>query len=271
MRRFTRSVLLLSALALFGLSIGGCTPAADRIYTEARAEIEKGHFRLALDLLSRAAEAERRPDRKFRYYLEAARIARFEVQDYVRAIRLNKEIILKSADEKQRINAQESVAEIYFENLQDYSQALKELQILEPLVKEAGQKERIQLRICQALYLTGDSTRALDEINLAMKSATTEVLSFLKVKAQALVALKKYEEALLVYEQMLQSNPEYFEKENLFVAVSVVYEENEDFASALKYLTKHSEKIKDKAYLELRYRRLKERMVNKPLFQGKRK
>lgn len=271
MRKFTRPALALGFFSLCWIATTSCTPASDRIYTEAREEIEKGHFRLALDLLIRAAEAEKSSERKFRNYIEAARIARFEIQDYERAIRLNNVIILKSADEKQRISAQESIAEIYFENLQNYSQALKELQTLEPLVKDAQQKERVRLRICQALYLTGDASRALDEINLALKTATTEVLSFLKVKAQALVALKKYNEALNVYGQILESNPEYFEKENLFVAASVVYEENEDFSAALRYLNTHADKIKDKAYLELRYRRLKERMVNKPLFQGKRK
>jgi len=269
-RRFTRSlatwlggVILLSAVS--------CTPAADRIYKEARSEIERGHFRVGLDLLIRAAETEKNSELKFKHYLEAARIARFEVQDFQRAIRLNKEIILKSPDEKLRINAQESVAEIYFENLLDYAQALKELQKLEPIVKESEQRERVTLKICQALYLTGDPARALDEISLALRSAKTEVLSFLKVKAQAQVALKKYEEALATYEHIFQSNPQYFEKENLFMAVSVVYEEKEDYAAAIKYLNTYGEKINDKAYLELRHRRLQERLVNKPLFQGKRK
>ena len=69
----------------------------------------------------------------------------------------------------------------------------------------------------------------------------------------------------------ISKNISFFKEENLFIATSVVYEENEEYAEALTFLNKFEPMIKDKAYFELRTKRLKERMANKPLFIGKRK
>ena len=48
-------------------------------------------------------------------------------------------------------------------------------------------------------------------------------------------------------------------------------QEKEDYASALAYLEKYQSLIYDKVYLELRIKRLRERLTNKPLFKGRRK
>lgn len=256
-------------MALIFLS--ACKPAAERLYSEAYVEIEKGHFRIAIDLLEKSANAEKKNQTKYKYLLEAARIARFEIQDYERSIRIYRTIILEAQDADQRIRAQQAISEIYLENLQSYSLALKELQVLEPLIKDDDEKEKIKLRIAQAQYLTGNNQQAIEEINIALKTIKNEVLSFLKLKAQALVAQKKYKEAILSYLEILKRDENYFQTENLFIAVSVVYEENEEYEEAMSFLTKYEKQIKDKAYFELRFKRLKERLTNKPLYKGRRK
>lgn len=268
-----KSIQTLVSVTVLGvvLTLSACKPPAERLYAEAHSEIEKGHFRIALDLLEKSAAIESRNHLKYKYLSEAARIARFEIQDYERAIRIYREIILKCDEESQRIVAQEDMSEIYLEDLQNYNMALKELQILEPLIKDPLKKEQIKLRIAQTLYLTGNNQQALEEINVSLKFSKTEALNFLKLKAQVLVAQKKFTEALQVYETIRKKDEKYFERENLFIAASVVYEENEEYAEALEYLDKYEEQIQDKAYLELRYKRLKERMINKPLFKGRRK
>ncbi|MEK6627817.1 MAG: CDC27 family protein [Bdellovibrionota bacterium] len=251
--------------------ISACRPTAERTYNEALVEIEKGHFRIATDLLEKSANAEKKENEKFKYLLEAARIARFEIQDFDRAIRFYRAIILGAQDENRRIKAQEAITEIYLENIQSYNLALRELQILEPLVKEEKEKEKIKLKIAQTQYLTGNYQPALDEINMALKTSKTETMDFLKLKAQIFVAQKKYKEGIDIYQEILKQDSAYFEKENLFIAASVVYEENEDFSAALDYLIKYENQIKDKAYYELRSKRLKERLVNKPFYKGRRK
>jgi tetratricopeptide (TPR) repeat protein len=266
-KKFTKFAFALLAL----IYLSACKPAAERLYSEATVEIEKGHFRLAADLLIKSSNVEKDPLLKYRYMTEAARLVRFEIQDYERAIRIYREIILSSQNENQRISSQESIAEIYLENIQNYSLALEELQILEPLIKDEEKKEKTQMRIAQAFYLTGNYQQALEEINTSLPHAKLEKMNVLKLKAQVLTAQKKYKEALDIYEQMRTEDLKYFTDENLFITTSVVFEENEDFAGALAYLNKYEKFIKEKAYLDLRYKKLKERLVNKPLFQGKRK
>lgn len=261
--------LLLFAVVL--MLIGACKPTSERLYNEAYSEVDKGHFRIAVDLLEKSADIEKKNNIKFKNLLEAARITRFEIQDYERAIRIYRRIILQAEDVGQRVQSQQAISEIYLENLQNYSMALKELQVLEPLIADENEKEKIKLRISQAQYLTGNNQQAMEEINASIKTAKDEILNFLKLKAQVLLAQKKFKDAILTYQDILKRDSKYFESENLFIATSVVYEENEEYEAALEYLTKYEKQIKDKAYFELRYKRLKERLANKPLFKGKRK
>ncbi len=265
-KKFINNIIIAALLLM-----SACKPASERLYNEAYAEVEKGHFRIAVDLLEKSANFEKKNAIKFKYLLEAARIARFEIQDYERSVRIYRAVILEAQDVDQRIHSQQAISEIYLENLQSYNQALKELQVLEPLIKNEDEKEKIKLRIAQAQYLTGNNQQALEEINVSLKVVKNETLNFLKLKAQVLVAQKKYKEAILTYQDILMRDPRYFESENLFIATSVVFEENEEYEAALGYLTKYEKQIKDKAYFELRYKRLKERLANKPLFRGRRK
>jgi tetratricopeptide (TPR) repeat protein len=255
----------------FSFFVFSCTPQYDRNYTEAYAEIEKGHFRIATDLLEKAAQQDKDDKKRTKAYVEAARIARFEIQDFERAIRLNRQIILKSTDSRQRLLAQDAIAEIYFENIQNYSQALKEMLVLEQLNQGEEQNEKLRFKIAHAQFLSGNIPSALEYIDASLKSPVSDRKNLLKLKAQVLVAQKKFDEALACYEEIFKIDADFFQRENLFISTSIVYEEKEDYSSALAYLQKHQEQIKDKAYLELRIKRLKERLTNKPLFKGRRK
>jgi tetratricopeptide (TPR) repeat protein len=248
-----------------------CTPQSEKFYSEAYSEIDKGHFRIAVDLLEKSAAIEKDDRKRTKALVEAARIARFEIQDYDRALRINRQIILKSADVKQRLLAQETLAEIYLENVQNYSQALNELLILEQLTQGDEEKEKLRFKISQAYFLTGNPSAAFEYIETSLKSPAADKKNFLKLKTQILVSQKKYDEALAVYEEIRKLDADFFAKENLYIATSTVFEEKEDYASALAYLEKYQQFIPDKAYLELRIKRLRERITNKPLFKGRRK
>ncbi len=248
-----------------------CSPQSEKLYNEAYQEIENGHFRIAISLLEQSAKIENNDKKKTKALLEAARISRFEIQDFDRALRLYREIILKSQDSSQRISAQEAVAEINLENLQNYGQALSELLILEQLNLNPEQKEKIKLRIAQAQFLTGNPNTALEYIESALKTAKKDRKYFLKLKAEILMASRKKNEAIVVYEELRKTEEKYFSDENLYIATSIAFEEKEDYVAALNYLGKYRSQIRDLAYLELREKRLKEKISNKPLSKGRRK
>jgi tetratricopeptide (TPR) repeat protein len=262
------STLMLAVLLTAGT---GCGSRSEKLYEQASTEVENGNYSLAAELLEKTSQLESENIQKYKYLGEAARIYRFELQNYAKALSLLREIILSSEDEGQRIAAQESITEIYFENLQDYQMALKELQILEPLLKDNSKKEKVRLRIAQMLYLTGNSKQALEEITSAEKYVKFQALHFLKLKAEILLAERRYKETLQTYEELRAKNPAYFADENLYIATSIVYEENEQYAEGLNYLIKNEASIKDKAYYELRVKRLKAKIANKPLSKGIRK
>lgn len=251
--------------------MSACTPQAEKLYNDAYKEIESGHFRVALSLLERSADLEKNDKKKTKALTEAARISRFEIQDFDRALRIYRQIILKSQDPRQRFNAQDSLAEVYLENLQNYSQALKELLILEQLDVGAELKEKTKLKIAQAQFLSGNPTASLEYIDAAAKTKLMDRKPFLKLKSQVLLSMKKYDDALATYEEIRRLDDHYFTQENLFIATSIVYEEKEDYQSAISYLEKYQDQIEDKSYYELRIKRLKEKLINKPLFKGRRK
>ena len=261
----------IGVLGLFLTAGTSCNSRSENLYEQASAEIEKGNYGFAETLLEKTAQIEKDDTQKYRYIGEAVRLLRFELQDYQKALTLLREIILSSPDEVQRIGAQEAISEIYLENLQDYASALKELQILEPLLKDPKKKEKIRLRIAQMLYLTGNSDQALEEINSAEKYIKYQSLQFLKLKAEILLAEKRYKETLQAYEELRLKNANFFAEENLYIGTSIVYEENEQYKEALEYLVKNESSIKDKTYYELRVKRLKSKIANKPLSKGVRK
>lgn len=262
------AALILGAVAF---SILACSPKSEKLYNEAYQEIESGHFRIAINLLEQSAKTEKNDRKKTKALLEAARISRFEMQDFQRALRLYREIILKSQDSSQRIGAQEAIAEINLENLQNYGQALSELLILEQLNLNSEQKEKIKLRIAQAQFLTGNQVAALEYVESALRTAKNDRRYFLKLKAEILMAQKKQTEAILIYEDLRKADEKFFAAENLYIATSIAYEEKEDYLTALSYLEKNKSRIQDVSYLELREKRLKEKISNKPLSRGRRK
>jgi tetratricopeptide (TPR) repeat protein len=267
-KKSTNLVLSILMPVVFIIAGTSCKSRSEILYEQASSEIENGNYRTGVDLLEKSSLIEKNHSLKYRYLTEAGRIIRFELQNYDRAIRVFRKIILESDDEFQRIAAQEAITEIYLENLQEYESALKELQILEPLLKDFKKKEKIHLRIAQTLYLTGKSKQALEEISSAEKYVKFQGLHFLKLKAEILLSEKRYKETLSTYEELRGKNPKYFAEENLFIATSIVFEENEQLTEALNYLIKNEVFIKDKSYFELRIKRLKSKIANKPLSQG---
>lgn len=276
-KSFFKTAALVKSTAVFiltpllVLALTGCTPQADKLYDEAYKEIENGHFRIALNLLERSADLEKNDKKKTKALTEAARISRFEIQDFDHALRIYRQIILKSQDPRSRFNAQDSLAEVYLENLQNYQQALKELLILEQLDVGAELKEKTKFKIAQAQYMSGNATASLEYIDAAFKMTLADKRPFLKLKAQVLLSLKKYDESLAAYEEIRRMDDRFFAQENLFIATSIVYEEKEDYSAAISYLEKYQDEIEDKSYYELRIKRLKEKLINKPLFKGRRK
>lgn len=252
-------------------AFSSCQSRAEKYFYLASEKSNERKFLDAVDLYERSAELEKNNRLWSRTNLEIARLLRLEIQDYNKALLVYRELILKSEDASVRLQAQENIAEIYFENIQDYVLAIKEYLLLESLVRDPEKLEKIRLKIAQGYRYTGNLNSALEYIDIFIKSAKITKNPLLKLRAQILQAKENFDQAMLEYNKLLQESPTYFKDENLYVAVAILLEEKEDYAAAINYLKQNAEKIKDSAFLELRLKRLYEKQKNKPFQKGVRK
>ena len=248
-----------------------CQSRAEKFYHLAQKKIEQRQFLDAVDLLENSAELEKNNRIWSKTNFEIARILRFDIQDYNKALLVYRELILKSEDASIRLLAQESIAEIYFENIQDYVTAVKEYLLLESLIKDPEKLEKIRLKIAQCYRYTGSFKTALEYIEIFVNTSKTEKNAFLKLKAQTLTSLGQYDEAIKNYNLILANDQKHFIDDNLYVAVAMVLEEKQDFKAALAYLQQNKDKIKNGSYVDLRIKRLNEKLLNKPFTKGVRK
>jgi tetratricopeptide (TPR) repeat protein len=258
-------------ISLFLLLVFSCEPRSSKLYNEAYEKIGENRYLEAIDLLESSAALEKDDLKKTKALFEAARLLRFEILDFNKAIIHLKKIVLQSTDEKSRLLSQEAIADIYFDNVQNYSQALKELLVLEPLVADKEKKESVRFKIAKCQHLTGNSKTALEYIESLIKSLEFQKRHFLLLKAQILQAQERFEEALLVYNEIEQLDPEFFKKESLYSSISLVLEEKQDYAKGIEFLERNRQNFVDQSYWELRMKRLKEKQLNKPFSRGMRK
>ena len=248
-----------------------CTPRSERLYENGIDLVSKNKFLEAVDSLEDSAAIDSNPSRKTKALMEAARVLRLEIRDYEKSLATYRQVILESEDPISRLQAQESITEIYFENLQDYNMALRELLVLEPLIVDQQRRELVKLRIAQCMQLTGAHLAALEYIDATLNSSKYEQKNFLKIKAQIFVTLKRFDEALKTNEYLLELDPEFFKGENLYISQAMILEEKQEYKLAMDFLNKHRDKIPDQNYFELRIKRLQEQIVNKPFSRGMRK
>ena len=265
-----KSTKLFTYLMVAG-ALSACQSRAEKFYHLAQEKIEQRKYLDAVDLLENSAELEKNNRLWSKTQFEIARILRFEIHDYNKALFVYRDLILKSEDASIRLLSQEAIAEIYFENIQDYTTAVKEYLLLESLIKDPEKLEKIRLKIAQCYRYTGSFKTALEYIDVFSGTAKYEKNAFLKLKAQTYSSLGQYDEAVKNYNLILANDPKYFLEENLYVVVAMAYEEKQDYKSAISYLQQNKNKIKDQAYFDLRIKRLNEKLVNKPFTNGVRK
>lgn len=266
-KRFTK-VFLATGLIVINLS---CQSRAEKLYRLGQEKISQSKYLEAVDALEDSAKLEKNNNKWSKTNLEIAKALQYQIQDYSKAILVYRELILKSDNSLIRLQSQKAVSEIYFNNIQDYEAALKELQILEPLIEKSEAAEETKLKIAQSYKYLNQFKNSLEYIEASLKKNLKTPEAFLKLKAQVYNSLKRHDEALILYEEISKNYPTYFKKENLVVAQSLVYEEKKDYKAAIEYLNKNKNQIEDQVFFELRLKRLFEKQQNMPFSRGIRK
>jgi len=197
---------------------------------------------------------------------KASQLALLKTQDYLQAIEFFKYIVLHSKDEKQRHQAQEKVAFIYLERLNLFEKAIEEYSRLVALPILATQKVEYRHKIARAFYYLNKFDQALLEITDILDEQINEDQRFALslFKANVLLTQKKTYEAIEELNKLHTSFPSRSKEEKIRFMMAVAYEDQNEFDKALEILNEIKLEYDDPDFIEIKIKRLTERMANQP-------
>lgn len=253
--------------------MSACSSQESADFKQAQKEITQGHFRIAMSHLDRVVK--RNPPSKYAMEAarEAARISFFEIKDFGKAVYYYHFIVLNSLSEQERLEAQKQISSIYFNNLQNYQQSILEYSKLLQMPHTDQEATQYKINIARSYYYLNSFFQAESEIDALLKLKADDNIRFsaLMLKGNILVAKKDFVSAVDVFKGLIEKYPEKANQENVALTLAVCYEESFDFKSAVAVLEQQRATYRPAEYIELRIKRLQERMKNAPGAKGFRK
>ena len=256
----------------FLFMLSGCRFSYDNIeYRRAKNAVEKKDYPLALKHYERVIK--RDPEGKISLIAakEASLISLIDTKQFNLAIKFLEHIVLYSENEVDRREAQEKIAFIYFDKINDYKKALINYSKL--LVINLPQSKRVEYKqnIAKSDYYLNDFKQALIEIDdlLKLKLTGQEKFQTLYFQAGIYMAMKKIDEAILVYRGLLKEFPLQAKKEKVGMSIAVAYEDMNDFNKAIDILNEIKPTYPDLQFIDIKIKRLKQRLANLPRAERK--
>lgn len=261
------------ALIVLLFVVAACSSQEEADYKQAQKAMSQEHYRSALEYLDRVIKRNSTSKLPLEAARDAARISYFEIKDFQKAVEYHHYIVLHSKDDKERLESQRQIAAIYFNNLQNYPRAIIEYSKLQQMPHTDLEAAQYKMNVARAQYYQNNFFQAESEIDSLLKLKGDEVTRFnaLMLKGNILVARKDFTKAAEIFKELIRDFPEKAIQENVALILAVCYEENFDFKSALAVLEAHRGKYNPPEYIELRIKRLQERMKNAPGAKGFRK
>ena len=264
----------LGAWIFLALTLSGCTFAINKLhdYRIDRA-IMGGRYTPAFDLLNRTIDEDPDGPRALVASRKGARVAHLEAKNYALAVKYYQHLVLRSEDPEERKTAQRFIAQIHFENLLDYNQAVTEYEKLLNLDVTPEEGFRYRLNLAKSHYSLNNLDQTLAELDtLLEKSPPADGVFEAKVlKANVFMTLKRLPEAATLWQEILNEFPERSKKENVAMNLVVCYEESKELGKAIDVLEKMRADYPNPEFLDIRIQRLKDRKLNLPGAQGFRK
>jgi tetratricopeptide (TPR) repeat protein len=261
------SALILSAALL------GCGSSLEREYENGVESAKKGQFTLALSSFDKVIARE--PDSKIGLEAarEAARVAFFELKDFLRSAKYYEVIVLNSPDEIERLTAQKQVTAVYFDHLNNYGRAIVEVNKLLPLIKDPSERLKYKMDLSRAYYYQNNFFQAEMEVDEFLRLSKNEDQNFQMqlLKANIVLARKDLLRAAEILKDMIRANPKKAQKENVGLTLAVAYEEMKDYKKAIETLQEIRVDHAMPDYIDVRIKRLQERVNNQPGARGFRK
>lgn len=262
--RWVCALLLLSTCA-------GCSLSLDwlRQYRAQRA-IAKQDYAGAVVILRQIMDLSVESEKSLVAARQGARIAHLDAKNYPEAIEFYRVVVLRSEDPLERKSAQQFIAQIYFENLQDFDHAVAEYEKLLKLDVTPQEKFRYRLNLAKCYFQMNNLEQALAELDLlqGLKPTGDDHYDMRTLRANILVAAKQLAPAAEAWESLIRDFPERSNKENVALNLVVCYEELQEFDKAVTVLERMRPSYPNPDFLNLRIERLKEKQANLPGARG---
>jgi tetratricopeptide (TPR) repeat protein len=258
-------VILLSFTAV------ACTFSLDwyRHYQVEKA-IERQDFERALHIFQQIIQNDPDSPRALEAARQGAHLAHLIAKNYALAVEFYRHIIVRSNRAEERKDAQKYIAQIQYEDLQDFTQAVTEYEKLLKLDVSAEEAFRYRLNLAKSQLKLNNIDQAVIELDvlLTQKHPPDEIFEARTLKANTLSAAKRLPEAAVAWQDILKQFPDKAKKESAALNLVVCYEEMKDFAKAIDVLQGMRQGYPHPDFLDLRIQRLRERMGNQPGAQG---
>lgn len=201
---------------------------------------------------------------------DAAHITEFEIKDYKRTIQFLEFLVMKSDQTEKRILAQEKLARIYFDQIQDYKNAITQFNKLIPHLESKSDQLRVRLMTARALYYLGEFDQSLTEVDSLLRIGAEDDQKYeaLLLKSNIYMAKKTFSKSIEIYNELIKLDEKRSRLENIHLALALCYEEMTDYKKAIEVIEEAKKLDPQNEYFELRIKRLTERLANKPGAKG---
>lgn len=255
---------------IFLFVVTGCSSSLEHEFRKGQAAAGRGDFKEAVTLYENVVARSPESEMGLQATREAARIAFFETKDFNKAAELYRNLVYNSPDPDERLKAQKQVTSVYLEHLNDYAKAIIELNKLLPLLQDPGEKVQAKMNLARAYYYQNNFFQAEMEVDEFLRISKNEdqIFQMTLLKANIALARKDLNRAAEIMKEMIRRNPQKASKENVGVTLAVAYEEMKDYKSAIAILQEIRDKDPTPDLIDIRIKRLQERLKNQPGARG---
>lgn len=270
-----RFIIRLARVSLLFIAffLVGCHSQLDlETYEASQKAFEKEDYKTGTELAENLVKSYPESPYALKIAQQGKSIAQMKLKEPRKVVFFLKFIILKSQGQKELRESQEELASTYLDQLQDYPNAILELNRLLSVQTEIEQ-HHLRLMLAKAYYYSGNFKQSELEIEDLLKKNPATELKFEAelLKASVLVTKKKTEEAIALYSDLMQRYQEPSQKQDLSLSLALAYEEKGDYTRATETLEKIKSTYPDPHFIELKIERLEQRKLQLPGARGLKK
>lgn len=202
--------------------------------------------------------------------LKVAEISMFSPETLKQAIEHYEYVRSHAIRKEDKIRALEALGMIYFEKLSEYPKAILEFSRMIEITENIEKKMQARFMVARSYFFLNKMYQAEIELKeiIDQKIGDTSSFQAFLLLANIKHSEKNYQEAIRIYNEILEEFPELSIKENVKLNLAVCYEDNFQFKEAIEVLKSLKSTYSDKEFIDLKIVRLEERILQLPGAKG---